>query len=65
MLLRGNHKSENSTLNAAALEKSIDKEVEHVWVLPLTMESICHIKNMHVVLLRVTEQLSINKKRER
>ena len=65
MLLRGNHKSEKSTLNAAALEKSIYKEVEHGWALPLTMESICHIKNMHVVPLGVTEQLSINKKRER
>ena len=27
ILLRGNHESENSDINAAALEKSMDKEV--------------------------------------
>ena len=31
MILRGNHKSAGSDLNAAALEKAIDKEVEHGW----------------------------------
>ena len=54
MLLRGNHKSERSALNAAALEKEIDKEVEHVWTLILTIESIHYIKNAGVVPLGVS-----------
>ena len=55
MLQRGNHKSERSALNAAALEKSIDKEVEHGRALPLTIDSLCHIKNTGVVPLGVAE----------
>ena len=65
ILLRGNHKSASSALNAAALEKSIDKEVEHGWTFPLTIDSIHRIKNAGVVPLGVAEKLSINKKGER
>ena len=61
-LLRGGHKSSRSSLNAAALEKAIYKEVEHIWALPLTIESIRRIKNAGVVPLGVSEQLSINEK---
>ena len=64
MLLRGEHNSAKSDLNESALEKSIDKEVEHEWALPLTIDSICHIKNVGVVLLGVAEQFSINEKVE-
>ena len=64
MLLRRNHKSVKSGLNAEVLEKEIDKDVEHVWELTLTIDSIRHIKNMGIILLEVAEQLSINKKVE-
>ena len=65
MLLRGDHNSAHPDLNAAALEKAIDKEVEHVWAFPLTIGSICRIKNAGVVQIGVAEQFSINKKVER
>ena len=60
MLIRGNHKSARSALNTADMEKSIDKEVEQGWALPLTIYSIRYIKNKGVVPLGVAEQLSIN-----
>ena len=44
MLQRGDHKSEKSDVNMSALEKSIDKEVEQIWEMPLTIDSIHHIK---------------------
>ena len=65
MLLGGNHESEKSVLNAEVLEKAMYKEVEHIWALPLTIESIYLIKNSGVVLLGVSEQFSINNKVER
>ena len=65
ILLRRNHKSARSDLNEEYLVKTIDKEVEHGWVLPLTIDSIRHIKNAGVVPLGVAEQCSINKKIKR
>ena len=44
MILRGNHKSSHSVLNSAALDESISKEIDHVWALPLTIESLQNIK---------------------
>ena len=64
MILRGNHKSSHSVLNSAALDKSISKDIDHGWVLPLTKESLQNIKNSGVVPLGVAEQFSINAKRE-
>ena len=60
MIIRGNHKSGRSALNAASMEKSIDKEVEHFWALPLTIDSIRRIENAGVVPLGVEEKFSIN-----
>ena len=60
MLLRRNHKSKNSDLNVIALEKVMGKYVEHRWSLTLKIDSICHTKNVGVVPIGVTEQLSIN-----
>ena len=37
MILRGNHKSSQSVLNAAALNKAISKYIDHGWALPLTI----------------------------
>ena len=65
MVLGGNHKSEKSALNTAVLEKPINKEVEHVWEFPLTINSIRHIKNTGVIPLVVVEKFTINKKGER
>ena len=44
------------------MEKSIDKEVEHGWASPLTIDPIFHIKNSGFITLGVSEKLSINKK---
>ena len=65
MILRGNHKSPQSVLNAAALNKAISKEIDHGWELPLTIESLQRIKNAGVMPLGVAEQFSINEKGER
>ena len=65
MILRGNHTSSQSVLNASALNKAISKEIDHGWALPLSIESLQSIKNAGVVPLGVSEQLSINEKGER
>ena len=62
MLLRGNHKPERSALIKEALEKAIDKEVEHGWEYPLKIDSLCHIENAGVASLGVSEKLSLDKK---
>ena len=64
MLLRRNHKSEKSALNAADILKSIDKEVEHGWALLLTIDSTRHIKNGGIAPLGVAKKLSINERGE-
>ena len=64
MILRGNHKSYQSVLNAVALNKDISKYIDHGWSLPLTIESLLSIKNVVVLPLGVAEQLSINEKGE-
>ena len=64
MILRGNHKSSQSVLNAAALNKAISKEIDHGWALPLTIKSLQSIKNAGVVPLGVEEKFSINEKIE-
>ena len=38
--------------------------MEHEWALPLTIDSICHIKKLGVVPLGVAEKFTINKKLE-
>ena len=60
MILRGNHKSSLSELNSSALDKSINKEIDHIWSLPITIESLQNISNAGVVPLGVAEQFSIN-----
>ena len=44
MIQRGNHKSSQSVLNSAALNKTISKEINHGWAIPLTMEYLQSIK---------------------
>ena len=41
------------------------KEVEHGWALPLTIDSVRHIKNSVVVALGSVEKVSVNDKGER
>ena len=65
MILRGNHKSSLSVINAVALNKATSKEIDHVWALPLIIEYLQSKKNAGVVPLGVAEQFSINKKGER
>ena len=64
MILRGKHKSPQSVLNAAALNKAISKEIDHGWALTLTIEYLQSIKNEGVVPLGVAEQFSINERGE-
>ena len=62
MIFRGKHKSSQSVLNSAPLYRAIRKEIDHVWALPLTIESLQNIENTGVVPLGVAEQFLINKK---
>ena len=55
MILRGNHKSSQSVLNTAALNKATSKEIDHGLALPLTIESLQRIKNAGDVPLGVAE----------
>ena len=64
MIIRGNHKSSQSVPNAAALKKSIIKDIDHGWALPLTIESLQSVKNAGVVPLGVAEQFSIKERGE-
>ena len=60
MILRVNNKSFKLNLNAEDLEKSMGKEVDRGWALPLTIYSFLHINNAGVVPLGVAEQFSVN-----
>ena len=62
MILCGNHKSAQTNLNVVPLEKSMGKEKDHCWSLPLTIDSVHHINTAGGVPIRVAYQLSINKK---
>ena len=64
MILRGNHKSSHSELKRSALDKDIIKDIDHIWSLTSTIESLQNVKNAGVVTLGVEEQLSRNKKGE-
>ena len=60
MILMGNHKSSHSVLNSDVLDKSISKDIDHGWILPLAIESLQNIKNAGVMPLGVAEQFSMN-----
>ena len=60
MILRGDHKLSHSEMNSAALDKSINKDIDHGWALPLTIKFLKNIKNAGVIPLGVAEKLSIN-----
>ena len=53
MIFRGNHKSSLPVLNAAAINKSISKEIDNGWALPLKIEYPQSIKNAGFVPLGV------------
>ena len=59
MILRRNHKSSYSVINSDVIDKSISKEIDNVWALNLTIESLQSIKNKGVVPQGVVEQFSI------
>ena len=56
MILRGKHKSSLSELKSSALDKPINKEIDHGWALPITIESLQNIYNGGAVPLGVAEQ---------
>ena len=43
-------------LNVAALETEMDKEVKNGWLLPLTIDSVRHVKYASVVPLGVANK---------
>ena len=46
------------------MEKATGKEVDHGWALPLTIDSVHHIKNVGVIPLGISEKFSVNEKEE-
>ena len=60
MINRGNHKSTQNKENSEALHKGYLKEIEHGWMIPITIESIYHIKNAMVLPLGTVCQQTLD-----
>ena len=65
MIKRGNHKSAKTKENAEALEASYTREVEHGWMLPVTVECLSKLKGVAVIPVGCAEQFSTNENGER
>ena len=65
MIARGNHKSATAPEVAPALLKNYTKEVEHGWMLPVTLESVAKIKGAGVIPIGVAQQQTIDEKGNR
>ena len=60
MINRGNHKSTQDKENSKALHKGYLKEIEHGWMIPVTIESVYHIKNAMVLPLGIVCQQTLD-----
>ena len=60
MIARGNHKSASKSGADKILHKTSTKEVEKGWIVPVTLESITKIKNLHIIPLGIAHQFSID-----
>ena len=60
MITRGNHKSTTVSDNSAALQKGYLKEIEHGWLIPITVDSVYKIKNAMVLPLGIITQQSLD-----
>ena len=65
MIARGNHKSATAPEVASTLLKNYTKEVEHGWMLPVTLESVAKIKGAGVIPIGVAQQQSVDEKGNR
>ena len=65
MIARGNHKSATAPEVAPTLLKNYTKEVEHGWMLPVTLESVAKIKGAGVIPIGVAQQQTIDKRGNR
>ena len=60
MLERGNHKSAEKPENAKDLQKMNNREVQHRWMLPVTVECVKKIKGAGVIPIGVAEQYTMD-----
>ena len=65
MIAQGNHKSATTPAVAQTLLKNYTKEVEHGWMLPVTLESVAKIKGAGVIPIGVAQQHTIDEKGKR
>ena len=60
MMQRGNHKSASDPDNAPTLSKNYQKEVDHGWMLPVTMECVQKIAGASVIPVGVAPQFTVD-----
>ena len=60
MIKRGNHKSAQLPTNEQSLEENYKKEVEHGWMMPITIDSIRKLEGAAVIPIGVATQSSID-----
>ena len=65
MIERGNHRSALLKDNKPTLVKNYAKEVEHGWMLPVTIESLEKLRGAAVIPIGVAQQTSIDEQGER
>ena len=62
MITRGNHKSVCTPSNKKILLEAYQKEVQHGWQIPVTVESLKKLKNILIIPLGFQLQLAVNEK---
>ena len=60
MIERSNHKSAQLLTNEQSLEENYQKEVEHGWMMPITVESVLKVEGAAVIQIGVATQSSID-----
>ena len=60
MIDRGNHKSTQDKDNAKALHKGYLKEIAHGWMIPISIDSVHHIKDAMVLPLGIVCQQTLD-----
>ena len=60
MIKRGNHKSTTNNENSEALHKGYLKEIEHGWLIPISVDAVHKIKNAMVLPLGIVTQQTLD-----
>ena len=60
MIEKGNHKSTHDKEYSEALHKGYMKEIAHGWMIPITIESVYHIKEAMVLPLGIVYQQTLD-----